>query len=76
VVSDLRMPDMDGPALWHAIAERHPGLAERTVFVTGDTLSAGARGFLRETARPCVEKPFTSSQLVQAVQSVLPAMPT
>jgi PAS domain S-box-containing protein len=71
VVSDLRMPEMDGPALWRAVAARWPGLSRRMVFVTGDTLSPGAREFLRETGQPCVEKPFTPARLVGAVQALL-----
>jgi PAS domain S-box-containing protein len=71
IVSDLRMPEMDGPALWRAVAARWPGLARRMVFVTGDTLSPGAREFLRETGQPCVEKPFTPNRLVGTLQTLL-----
>ena len=38
IISDLRMPDMDGPALYRALARERPELARRMVFVTGDTL--------------------------------------
>jgi len=41
VVSDLRMPDMDGVALASAIAAERPGLARRLLIVTGDALGAG-----------------------------------
>jgi len=45
IVSDLRMPDMDGAALWREILVRHPALSRRVLFVTGDTLSRDAREF-------------------------------
>jgi two-component system NtrC family sensor kinase len=73
IVSDLRMPDMDGPALWRAVLERYAALASRVVFVTGDTLSPGAREFLHETGRPYIEKPFMPPDLLAAVRGVLAA---
>jgi len=71
IVSDLRMPDMDGAALWRAVGERSPALARRMVFVTGDTLSAAARGFLDKTRCPGLDKPFTKPELLAAVRQVL-----
>jgi two-component system NtrC family sensor kinase len=67
VVTDLRMPDMDGRALWRAVRERDPVLARRFVFVTGDTLSPLAAEFQRETAAECLEKPFTAGEFVRRV---------
>ena len=46
VVSDLRMPDMDGAELWRRVCERHPALVGRLLFVTGDT--AHSREFSEE----------------------------
>jgi CheY-like chemotaxis protein len=71
VLSDLRMPVMDGPALWREVVQRHPGLARRMIFVTGDTLSAGAREFLKETGCACIEKPFSQAELVSKVRERL-----
>ncbi len=71
VVSDLRMPGMDGPGLWRAIQAQHPQLARRIVFVTGDTLSAGAREFLRQTGCACIEKPFTAEELTSRVSAIV-----
>ncbi|MBC7832977.1 MAG: PAS domain S-box protein, partial [Hyphomicrobium sp.] len=36
IVSDLRMPDMDGAMLWRRVCEQHPELRSRLLFVTGD----------------------------------------
>jgi PAS domain S-box-containing protein len=71
VLSDLRMPVMDGPALWREVAKTYPGLARRMIFVTGDTLSAGAREFLKETGCACVEKPFAQAELLAKVREAL-----
>lgn len=71
IVSDLRMPDLDGAGLWRAVRERQPALARRIVFVTGDTLSPGARAFLDEARCASLEKPFVKHELLEAVQRVL-----
>jgi CheY-like chemotaxis protein len=49
IFSDLRMPGMDGPALYREIVRRHPQLAARVAFVTGDTLGSGLSGDLAAT---------------------------
>ena len=73
VVSDLRMPGMDGAGLWRALRERHPTLARRMIFVTGDTLSPGSREFLESTGCVCLEKPFAPGDLVARVQASVEA---
>ena len=63
VLLDLRMPDMPGDALYHELRRREPGIADRVVFLTGDTQSESARGFLESTGRPMVSKPFLLDDL-------------
>ena len=68
------MPDMDGAALWRAVrAAATPRWRARMLFVTGDTLSPGAREFLHETGRPFVDKPFVPADLLEAVRAALDA---
>ena len=71
IVSDLRMPEMDGIALWNAVRKQYSALAGRMVFVTGDTLSAAAADFMRSTGCACVEKPFAPAELLRQVQAAL-----
>jgi two-component system NtrC family sensor kinase len=71
LVSDLRMPDIDGAALWRAVGARHPQLARRILFVTGDTLSPGAQQFLSQTGCPALDKPFTKADLLAGVAQLL-----
>jgi two-component system NtrC family sensor kinase len=59
VVSDLRMPEVDGPALHAWIAANRSDLLDRTAFATGDTLGTAAARFLETVRRPVLEKPFT-----------------
>jgi two-component system NtrC family sensor kinase len=63
ILSDMRMPDMDGRELWFALKERHPHLLPRLAFITGDTLSSSVAPFLRDTGAPSLEKPFTPSEV-------------
>jgi two-component system NtrC family sensor kinase len=58
IVTDIRMPDVDGRALFQQIRERWPRLASRVVFVTGDTLTPALREFVTHSGRPVIEKPF------------------
>lgn len=54
---------IDGPALYREIVRCWPELAERVIFVTGDALSATVQGFLAESGRPLLEKPFTAADV-------------
>lgn len=63
ILSDLRMPDLDGPALFERLRAGRPALLSRLAFVTGDTLGAEAVRFLTRAGRPFVEKPFTRASV-------------
>ena len=71
IVSDVRMPDLDGAALWRAVRARHPQLARRMLFVTGDTLSPQARQVLEESGCASLDKPFVNADLLAAVRAAL-----
>ncbi len=71
IVSDLRMPDMDGSTLWQEVVLRHATLAHRMLFVTGDTLSPDARDFLRKARCPGLDKPFSKSDLLARMAEIL-----
>jgi two-component system NtrC family sensor kinase len=58
VVTDLRMPDMDGAALAQEIRRRWPDLGERIVLITGDALGADPGGRLGALGLPIFEKPL------------------
>ncbi|HEX2010016.1 MAG TPA: ATP-binding protein [Roseateles sp.] len=68
IVSDLRMPEVDGAELWRAVRALQPPLAARMLFVTGDILSPAAEEFLRECACAALEKPFQPHDLLAAVR--------
>jgi two-component system NtrC family sensor kinase len=71
ILSDMRMPAMSGRALHRAISEKHPHLARRMVFITGDTFAADTEVFLTEVGAPTVAKPFTYDELIQALRTAV-----
>ncbi|MDP3614467.1 MAG: response regulator, partial [Rubrivivax sp.] len=71
IVSDVRMPDLDGAALWRAVCVKQPHLARRLLFVTGDTLSQQARQVLEESGCASLDKPFAKADLLAAVRETL-----
>jgi CheY-like chemotaxis protein len=73
ILSDLRMPDLDGPGLHAALAERGDGQQNRIVFMTGDVLDGRISRFLDETGLPVLEKPFTPSDARRLVAEALAA---
>jgi CheY-like chemotaxis protein len=71
ILSDIRMPELDGPSLYWELERRAPLLLRRMIFLTGDTLSPGTREFLETTGAPCLSKPFALNDVREIVQRVL-----
>lgn len=67
ILTDVRMPDLDGRGLDEEIVRRWPGRAKRVVFVTGDTLATSLRDFVKSTGRPVIEKPFLPGEVRRVV---------
>jgi signal transduction histidine kinase/CheY-like chemotaxis protein len=71
IVCDLKMPRVDGPAFYRAIAASSPALARRVIFVTGDVAGTEAERFLEETGCRWLPKPFRLSDLLRTVREVI-----
>lgn len=70
ILSDIRMPEIDGPALYKILSERWPELVPVLAFITGDTLSSRVKEFLESSGRPFVEKPITPAEVRELVARV------
>ncbi len=70
ILSDFRMPDMDGRELFMAIEQRFPEMTRHVAFITGDDLSEQARSFLETCERPYLGKPFLPKDVAQLIESL------
>ncbi len=68
ILSDVRMPEMDGADFYRAAVAQQGELAERFLFITGDTANPDAWRLLQGTRAPVLEKPFTPQALLRAVE--------
>jgi PAS domain S-box-containing protein len=68
ILSDIRMPELDGPSLYRLLERQHPHLCQRLIFLTGDTLEPTTWAFLEENGMPCLTKPFTLAEVRRAIQ--------
>lgn len=62
---------MNGKELYQVIINRHPQLANRVVFTTGDVLDGYTQRFLELAGRPFLPKPFTPNELITTVNDAL-----
>ena len=73
VVCDLRMPGMDGYAFHEQLRLERPGLAARTVFITGDVVTSASRG--STSRQPVIMKPFSFDKIEEALIAVMRGTP-
>ena len=71
IICDLRMPRVDGPAVYRAIAASSPSLVRRIIFVTGDVAGTEAGRFLEESGCRWLTKPFRLADLLRVAREVL-----
>ena len=74
VVCDLKMPKLDGPALYRRLTEIRPALSRHMVFVTGDVAGTDAERFLTEVEDVgCrwLAKPFRLRDLVRVARETV-----
>jgi CheY-like chemotaxis protein len=75
VLSDLRMPELDGIGLFRAVEERFPALLGRFVFITGTSEHADYRDLIEALSVPILTKPFDMVELQRLVRDVLAGSP-
>lgn len=71
ILTDMKMPELDGPGLYHAVQGRRPELARRFVFLTGDANAQSAREFLHSTGAPTLQKPFRLGDALGVIRRAL-----
>ena len=71
ILSDIRMPGLDGRDFLNAIKRTMPRLEHRLGFITGDTGSPGIARFLATSNVAHLEKPVSRNDLNKLVQKLL-----
>ena len=69
IVSDLRVPELDGPTLYRELKQRRPEALQRLIFITGSTPAFS--DFLAEARVPVLTKPFAAEDLRRAIRNIL-----
>src|SRR4026209_27651 len=73
VVSDLQMPQVDGPKLYEDIRKRRPDAVPHFIFIAGEDEAPGYVRFLSDSKVPVVTKPFKLKEFRQLLARVVPA---
>jgi CheY-like chemotaxis protein len=68
IVSDIRMPGLDGPELYERAAAIDPEYRNRFLFMSGDLVRESTQGFVSTLECPCLLKPFPLQVLFQHLQ--------
>jgi len=71
IISDLRMPVMNGMELYREAIMRNPDLKKRFMFITGDTYDSQVKEFLEDTGVAYLKKPFRIKELKDIVRKHL-----
>jgi signal transduction histidine kinase/ActR/RegA family two-component response regulator len=68
IITDTKMPELDGVDLYREIERRFASMRGRVVFVTGDVLDQEKQEFLASTDATVITKPFNLSDVRAAVR--------
>ena len=71
ILSDLRMPDLDGVGLYRELQKYQPYLLQRLAFVSGTTEPPEYATFLEQTGATVLSKPFNVDVLQRLVRRLL-----
>jgi DNA-binding NtrC family response regulator len=71
VITDVRMPELDGPGLYREMERRWPALLPRVIFITGDSTNPDTQRFLSRTGAPALHKPFDLDDIHRIVREAL-----
>ena len=65
---DIRIPQLDGPALYRELERRAPDQARRVMFMTGGAVGAETAALLSTVRTPLLRKPLEATELRATVE--------
>jgi len=68
ILCDIRMPGLDGLEFYRQVQAKDKKIAQKIIFITGDTADESTRKFIEENLVKCLRKPFELADLLQVVQ--------
>src|SRR4030042_5561661 len=71
LVADIKMSGVSGMDLYQTLKKKNPDMADRTVFITGDTMTEETNEFLASSGRPYLAKPFTPMEFLEIIEKAL-----
>jgi DNA-binding NtrC family response regulator len=71
VLSDVRMPSMNGVELLGWLTAHRPDVLRKTIFMTGDGSSSALNVDIERARRPLIQKPFALAALLDVVLPIL-----
>ena len=71
IISDIKMPVMGGQDLFRRLREAGNPLAQRMIFITGDTVAPDTRSFLQGVENAVLAKPFRLRDVRETVRLTL-----
>ena len=69
ILLDLRLGGIGGQEVYRQIADHDKQLAEKIIFMTGDTASPATCTFLDSVGNVAIPKPFTVKHLLEGIRS-------
>ncbi len=71
IVSDIRMPGIDGPQLYERAIALNPAYSNRFLFMSGDLVRDSTQSFVSSLNCACLAKPFALQVLFQHLEPLL-----
>jgi len=73
IITDYRMPQMNGKDMFNWVKENRPSLVSRIVFMTGDTVNPETHSFFTDNRIRYLTKPFKIEEIKDMVMQTLEA---
>jgi CheY-like chemotaxis protein len=73
VISDFRMPLMNGREFYEQAVQKKPSLTRRVIFLTGDVVNEETQAFLQSSGNPHMPKPFNLASVRTVVAEIIQA---
>lgn len=71
IICDVSMPDINGVNLYLYVAQHHPGIEKRIIFMTGGPMSVYLDDFFVSNKTLCLAKPFEADKLQKIIKDFL-----